>query len=84
MKLTATQIAAKINKTGYTIKRWYNWYNSLSDEKKQSYIEQGMPELPEYDTVGSTNWRYWDEEDIPKLLAFSNWVPHTKNGVFKD
>ena len=33
MKLTASQVAAKIGKSVYTIKRWYKWYESLQEEE---------------------------------------------------
>ena len=81
--LTASQVAARVGKTSYTLKRWYDWYENLSDEALQHYIERGMPELPKYEVVGSTKWRYWKEDDIEQIIKFSAWVPHTKKGVFK-
>lgn len=81
MKLTASQVAAKIGKSVYTIKRWYKWYESLAEEELNKLLKEGMPRLPEYETVGATQWRYWDEEVLPQLQEFSNWVPHTRNGV---
>lgn len=80
--LTVNQVAAKINKTSYTIKKWYTWYENLTDQEKEELHKNGMPELPKCETVGPTKWRYWNEEDIPQLRKFSKWVPHTKNGVF--
>lgn len=84
MKLTASQVAARIGKTSYTIKRWYAWYEKLTPEELSNYISKGMPELPKYEVVGATQWRYWDEEDIEQLQKFSRWVPHTKNGVMSN
>lgn len=81
MKLTASQVAARIGKTSYTIKRWYAWYEQLTPDELYGYIRDGMPELPKYEVVGATQWRYWDEQDIEQLQKFSDWVPHTKNGV---
>lgn len=81
-KLTVNQVAAKVGKTSYTIKRWYNWYEKLTAEELEDYKKQGMPELPKYETVGPTQWRYWEEEDVPQIKKFSKWVPHTKGGVF--
>ena len=81
-KLTVNQVAALIGKTAYTIKRWYSWYEQLSEKELKEYIKSGMPELPKYETVGPTQWRYWEDTDIEQLKKFSNWVPHTKNGVF--
>lgn len=81
MKLTASQVAAKIGKSVYTIKRWYKWYESLQEEELNNLVKDGMPRLPKYETVGATQWRYWDETVLPQIKAFSDWVPHTKNGV---
>ena len=81
MKLTASQVAAKIGKSVYTIKRWYKWYESLAEEELNKLLKEGMPRLPAYETVGATQWRYWDEEVLPQIIAFAEWVPHTRNGV---
>jgi hypothetical protein len=80
-KLTVNQVAAKIEKTSYTIKRWYTWYENLTDDEKIELFKKGMPKLPAYETVGTTKWRYWDEKDIPQIRKFSKWVPHTRGGV---
>ena len=82
MKLTPSQVAALVGKTSYTIKRWYEWYEQLTTEQLEKYIKEGMPELPKYETVGATQWRYWNEEDVEQIKKFSEWVPHTRNGVF--
>lgn len=84
MKLTASQVAAKIGKSVYTLKRWYRWYETLSKEQLDELINSGMPELPPYETVGATQWRYWDEAVLPQLQTFSDWVPHTRKGVMAD
>lgn len=80
-KLTASQVANRIDKSVYTLKRWYTWYEQLSDEDKQKHIKNGMPELPQYETIGATQWRYWNEDDIEQIKKFSEWVPHTRGGV---
>lgn len=82
MKLTVSQVAALVGKTSYTIKRWYEWYEQLTPDELSSYSKEGMPELPRYETVGATQWRYWDEEDVEQIKKFSEWVPHTRGGVF--
>lgn len=79
--LSINQVAVRVGKTAYTIKRWYNWYEKLTLEELEEYKKDGMPELPNYTALGPTKWRYWAEEDIPKLKKFSKWVPHTKSGV---
>lgn len=83
-KLTASQVASKIGMTSYTIKRWYEFYRDLTPEEIENLVKEwDMPKLPEYEIAGSRGDRLWDENDIPMLEAFKNWVPHTKNGIFK-
>lgn len=80
-KLTASQVAAKVNISVYTLKRWYKWYEGLNVDELSGYITNGMPELPAYETIGNTAWRYWNEEDVEKIIEFKDWVPHTRAGV---
>ena len=83
-KLTASQVANRIGVSVYTVKRWCDWYQSLT--KDEIFILENsykMPKLPECELVGATNWRYWDEKDIAALIEFKNWVPNTRNGLFK-
>ena len=82
-KLTVNQVAALIGKTAYTIKEWYKWYENEDIKRLNELTEQGMPPLPKYEVVGPTKWRYWEEEDIEQLKAFSDWMPHTRNGVMR-
>ena len=82
--LTVNQVAAQVGKTSYTIKRWYNWYETLSKEQIEEYKKGGMPELPPCEIIGPTKWRYWHQTDIEQLKLFSNWVPHTKRGVMNN
>ena len=86
-KLTTGQVAAALNVSPYTLKRWYAFFENLkaSDIKKlDELVKEGMPVLPEYVVAGSRGDRLWDEDDIPELVEFKNWVPHTKNGIFKE
>lgn len=80
-KLTASQVGYKIERSIYTLKRWYAWYESLTDKEIKEFSKQGMPKLPKYEVIGSTKWRYWDEKDIDQLIKFRDWVPNTKAGV---
>ena len=83
VKLTASQVAAKLGVTAYTVKRWYEFYRDLDEEEIKELVENGMPRLPDYEIVGTRGDRIWDEEAIPVLEKFRDWVPHTKNGVFQ-
>lgn len=80
-KLTVSQLAAKINVTSYTIKRWYKWYEQLTPEELNNYLKNGMPQLPKYDSIGATQWRLWNSEDVNQIKKFRDWVPHTRGGV---
>ena len=82
-KLTASQVANRIGKTSYTIKRWYQFIEETPMEELIKLQQKGMPILPKYELIGTRGDRIWNEEDIPALIAFSEWIPHTKNGIFK-
>lgn len=84
MKLTASQVAYQVGVSVYTIKRWYKWYEQEDVKKLNELTKQGMPTLPQYETIGATKWRYWNEEDIKQLKKFKEWVPHTRAGVMGD
>lgn len=79
-KLTASQMASAIGVSVYTLKRWYEWYEYEDKEKIQELLKNGMPDLPKYETIGSTNWKYWEETDIEQLKKFRAYIPHTKGG----
>lgn len=83
-KLTSSQVAAKIGVTAYTVKRWYEFIRDLDEEEIEELVKtMNMPRLPQYEVAGSRGDRLWDEEALPALEAFRDWVPHTKNGVFQ-
>ena len=85
MKLTATQVAARLDINPYTLKRWYEFYNDLTEEEiEENHKQVGMPKLPKYELVGSRGDRLWDEADIEAIKAFKDWRPLTKNGFLKN
>lgn len=83
VKLTASQVAAKVGVTAYTIKRWYKFIDETPMEELIKLQNEGMPILPEVEIAGTRGDRLWNDEDISKLVEFKNWVPHTKKGVFQ-
>jgi len=86
MKLSATQMGAKIGVTGYTIKRWYEFYSDLDeDEILNLHENHGMPLLPQYEVVKREKRedKLWDENDVAILTKFRDWVPPTRSGIFK-
>ena len=82
-KLTVSQVAAKVGKTAYTIKRWYQFIEETPMDELIKLQQSGMPLLPKYEIIGNRGDRVWNEEDISALIEFSKWVPPTKNGIFK-
>lgn len=83
-RLTASQVANKLNISVYTLKRWYKWYENEDVRKLDELFKNGMPELPVYETIGSTNWRYWNEEDLEQLKKFKEFIPNTRGGFMGD
>jgi len=86
-KLTSSQVAARLEVSPYTVKRWYAFWENLeqTDVKKlNDLVKDGMPVLPKYEVAGSRGDRLWDEDDIEDIRAFKNWVPHTKRGIFQN
>ena len=83
MKLTSGQMASKLGINPYTLKRWYEFYNDLDEDEIVELEKSGMPRLPKYEIVGNRGDRIWNDEDLVILEKFKNWVPPTRNGVFK-
>lgn len=85
MKLTSTQVAARLDINPYTLKRWYEIYNDLTEEEIEENHEQlGMPKLPPYEVVGTRGDRLWEDTDVEAIRAFKDWRPLTKNGFLKN
>lgn len=85
-KLTASQVAARLGVTSYTVKRWYAFWENLANtdvNELNELCKNGMPTLPQYEVAGSRGDRLWDEDDIEELSKFRDWVPHTKKGIFQ-
>ena len=60
-----------------TISSWYRW--------KRLHPEHELAKLlPEYQTIGNRNTRYWRREDVYKLVNFKNAIPQGRNGIMGD
>lgn len=84
-KLTTGQVANRLNISPYTLKRWYQFWESIANTdiaELNRLVENGMPALPQYEVFGNRGDRVWDEDDIPQLIEFQKWIPNTKNGIF--
>lgn len=79
-RLTASQVANILGVSVYTLKRWYKWYETEDVKKLNELVKKGMPELPKYETIGATSWKFWNEEDIEQLKKFKEYIPNTRGG----
>lgn len=74
-KLTAAKVACQLDVSTKTLTNWYKFYHSDCEKP------DNMPELPEYEQAYEKAPRYWNPEDIPKLMAFKEWIPKGRHGV---
>ena len=79
-KLTASQVANELGVSVFTLKRWYYWLEQEDVNILNELVEKGMPELPRYETIGATKWKYWEDTDIEQLKKFREYIPHTRRG----
>ncbi len=75
-KLTATKVTQYLDISVPTLNNWYKWYNNPQYEKPKD-----IPELPAYTQQGKRGTRYWDEDDLPKLMKFKEWLPRGRAGI---
>lgn len=75
-KVTATKVTQYLDISLRTLDNWYRFYRNASEKKPEN-----MPELPNYEQLGPKATRFWNEEDLPKLMEFKNWIPHGRSGV---
>lgn len=73
--ITATKVTQYLDITLRTLDNWYRYQKET--EKKP----ENMPSLPEYVQQGPRTPRFWKESDLPKLLAFKEWIPRGRLGV---
>lgn len=76
-KLNITEVAVLINRSTQTINMWYKW-------KKENPDNEYAKLLPDYEQDGERQIRYWDREDIWKLIQFGEKLPRGRNGFMGD
>lgn len=54
-----------------------NWYRFKRENPDNEYARM----LPEYETIGEHNQRFWDKSDINSLLMFKHSMPKGCKGV---
>lgn len=75
-KITVTKVTNALDISVRTLDNWYRYYNDPTAEKPDD-----MPELPAYEQSSLKGIRYWDEEDLPKIKEFKEWVPRGRAGL---
>ena len=73
--VNAIKLSQYLNVSVPTINIWYKWYYGGFDKPADT------PELPMFESCGTRQTRYWRVEDLPKIKAFKDWLPHGKKGV---
>lgn len=73
-KLNVTEVAVLVGCSVQTINYWYTF------KKVEPYNELAKL-LPEFTQEGARQTRYWNEEDVFKLVEFKNSIPRGRNGI---
>ncbi len=73
-KLNVTEVAILVGCSVQTINYWYAF-------KKAEPNHELAKILPDYIQEGARQTRYWDENDIFRLVEFKNSIPKGRNGV---
>lgn len=73
--LKIQEVAVMIGSSVQTISMWYKF-------KKENPENEYAKMLPEYKTIGNLKTRYWNRDDIWKLIEFKINIPHGRYGVF--
>lgn len=73
--LSSTEVAFLVGIAPKTLEVWYRF-------KRENPDNEYALMLPAYKQDGANKPRYWKEEDIEKILAFKDAIPHGRNGLF--
>lgn len=73
-KLSIEEVAVLVGSSYKTIQTWYTF-------KKQNPDNELAKLLPDFEQAGPRKPRYWNREDIWKLIEFKNKLPKGRNGV---
>lgn len=68
------EVAICVGSSIQTISSWYRW-------KKLNPTHPLAKYLPDYKRIGNKNTRYWEQQDIWKLIEFKKSIPQGRNGI---
>lgn len=77
MELKVDKVALLVGVSVKTINSWY-WFKEHNPDNEYSKL------LPEFTRQTGRGTRYWQSDDIPKLIEFRAKVPHGRNGILGD
>ena len=73
-KIKIEELAMRVDSSVQTINNWYKWKREHPDSELASL-------LPNYTQEGSRQTRFWNYNDIWKVLEFKKAIVHGRNGV---
>ena len=73
-KLSVEQVALLVGCSTKTINLWYQWKRT---NPASEYVEL----LPNYYQETSKSQRFWNSEDVWKLIEFRRVIPHGRGGI---
>lgn len=72
--LKIEEVAVLIGSSVKTINNWY-WFKRENPDNEYAQM------LPDYIQEGARQTRYWNEDDVWKLINFKNSIPTGRKGV---
>mgnify|MGYP002622418860 CR=1 FL=1 len=72
--LKIEEVALTIGSSVQTINNWYRWRKTNPDNDFANL-------LPDYIQSGPKQTRYWNPDDIWKLIEFKQTIPQGRNGI---
>ena len=72
--LTIEEVAVSVGVSVQTINIWYRW-------KKQNPEHERAKMLPDFIQAKSRQIRYWEPQDVMKLIEFKNSVKTGRDGI---
>lgn len=72
--LNVQEVAVMIGSSIQTIGSWYRW-KALNPNHELAKL------LPDYKRIGNRSTRYWERDDLEKLIEFKCSIPQGRNGV---
>jgi len=75
-KIKIEELAFYIDSSTQTINTWYAWKRTNPKHE----LAKLLPD-PIYVQKGGRKVRYWDSNDIGKIIEFKHSLPHGRNGI---